>query len=438
MDHHGSVIFNGIDSLTPVNQRLCGRYLKSFAYYTIKERLPVILTVVLDSLVRNKSEITKWEESAEADLKNCIGKLAKLKNEIQTNKIFIQVNGKGEYIKVWNDHLESLKKSSDPTSWFDSPWLLSECYMYRRLQSIFEESKILSNHDCFSYQKKESFEKSAPDIKALGRYALEVLENCELRKKEYFINLVKFALWGNRCDLSIGELCVFGKEKLATDRVKALDRYLLHDDSRELYALMTEYGIHDFVIDYVLDNAGFELFCDLCFCDFLCSCSLASKVRFHVKKHPWYVSDATANDFKELICKIRGLGLDKLANRWEAYLSKDIWSIHDEGFWTTPFSYPEMVTRDPTLYQLLCQANLVIFKGDLNYRKLLGDVNWKHSEKLDSVLGRFRPANILALRTIKSDIVCGVVPSKTKELPSDLLWMRTGEFAVIQKWSAYS
>ena len=39
----------------------------------------------------------------------------------------------------------------------------------------------------------------------------------------------------------------------------------------------------DITIDFILDNAGFELFSDLCFADFLISTGLATIVRLRVK-----------------------------------------------------------------------------------------------------------------------------------------------------------
>jgi hypothetical protein len=43
------------------------------------------------------------------------------------------------------------------------------------------------------------------------------------------------------------------------------------------------------------------------------------------------------------------------------------------AYWTLPYDYAAMAARDPRLYADLGGAALVVFKGDLNYRKLVGD-----------------------------------------------------------------
>lgn len=70
--------------------------------------------------------------------------------------------------------------------------------------------------------------------------------------------------------------------------------------------------------DFVLDNAGFELYCDCVYgelrllgqtttsltstsADFLIQSGIAKEVHFHGKKCPWFVSDVTRKDWQWLL-----------------------------------------------------------------------------------------------------------------------------------------
>ena len=53
------------------------------------------------------------------------------------------------------------------------------------------------------------------------------------------------------------------------------------------------------------------------------------------------------------------------------------WVVTTDPFWTYPHVYSELESADPQLYSTMAEAKLVIFKGDLNYRKLVGDINWE-------------------------------------------------------------
>lgn len=92
-----------------------------------------------------------------------------------------------------------------------------------------------------------------------------------------------------------------------------------------------------------------------------------------------------------------------------------------------------MKEKDTKLYEKLSSAKLVVFKGDLNYRKLLGDVNYEHTITFANALGDFCPTNIVSLRTIKSDICVGLQPGLSELLfETDDGWMVTGKYGLIQ------
>ena len=54
-----------------------------------------------------------------------------------------------------------------------------------------------------------------------------------------------------------------------------------------------------------------------------------------------------------------------------------LWQLYADPFWTYPHCFHRMWAVEPELYAALTEARLVIFKGDLNYRKLVGDLNWE-------------------------------------------------------------
>lgn len=77
-----------------------------------------------------------------------------------------------------------------------------------------------------------------------------------------------------------------------------------------------------------------------------------------------------------------------------------------EGFWTTGWAYQDMPALAPELTQELRKSDLVIFKGDLNYRKLVGDAWWPTTTDFEEALGPLKgKITIASLRTCKADTV---------------------------------
>ena len=82
--------------------------------------------------------------------------------------------------------------------------------------------------------------------------------------------------------------------------------------------------------------------------------------------------------------------------RWKEYLKTGQWTVCQDPFWTYPHVYSELEQTDPALYASLAEARLVIFKGDLNYRKLVGDLNWETTVDFKNAL----QVNFLTTRRI--------------------------------------
>lgn len=77
-----------------------------------------------------------------------------------------------------------------------------------------------------------------------------------------------------------------------------------------------------------MDNAGYELFTDLCLADYLVTYKFVNIVRFHGKAIPWFVSDVTEQDFISTIeyiaYKTASDVLKELGKRWGNYVKSGL------------------------------------------------------------------------------------------------------------------
>ncbi|KAJ8679706.1 hypothetical protein QAD02_015493 [Eretmocerus hayati] len=428
-----------IDCEPPFGSYLCGKYKRSFAYTTLKDRLPVILTQIIDTLSRTKESIAeKYGESALEDVKQITGAISKLKNELVTNKILNSTQTQLD--KAWQDKLSELdSQQSEPHKWYDSIWLICECYMYRRVAQEFMNSNLLKSYDPFEIQKQEAYFKSKESIAQLSRYTTNLTKINDLDPKD-LQRLIKLDLWGNKCDLSLSSGVVSAQESYL-ELLQSLDQDILADDSelicKHLCKKCTDQS-NDDIIDIVLDNSGYELFSDFCLAVFLTQKKIAKTIRFYVKQYPWFISDVTVNDFHWLIEEMLRSDNEDIkifGGHCQGNLKNGSWRIEEEAFWTQPYDFSEMSSVDTVLYSKLSQAKLVIFKGDLNYRKLLGDINWEYTTEYSRALRGFTPTNLLSLRTIKADLCVGLPEGKAESLKKEIPnWMETGRFGLIQTY----
>nr|XP_028579513.1 coiled-coil domain-containing protein 170-like isoform X10 [Podarcis muralis] len=172
--------------------QLAGKFKGSFAYNTIKDRLPLILTKVIDTLHRHRNEF--FEEHGEKGIeseKKAIAYLSRLRNELQTDKPLIALTDNLPDSTLWNQCLEYHQSLSDePPSWFQSPWLYTECYMYRRIHEALAQNPLISDFDVFKEEKVHNFFESQQAIILMSTYLQDILKNVEkldenLLKKEF-------------------------------------------------------------------------------------------------------------------------------------------------------------------------------------------------------------------------------------------------------------
>ncbi|XP_017770216.1 PREDICTED: protein-glutamate O-methyltransferase-like [Nicrophorus vespilloides] len=426
----------GVDIKTPRNEYLSAFFKRSYANHTVKVRMPIIITKIIDSLVRNKEEITTIHglESAE-DLKHVIGELSKLKYEIQTNKEIVKLKSTEPDAVHYNKVLKYHNDQNATCSYFNVLWLFAECYMYRRIKEMFEETVHLQKFDPFREDKRSTFFKGKEAMIYLGQFLLDILSSHFRNDESDFKELLKINMWGNKCDLSHTNGDALAPTLSLIECNKSLSKNLLCDMSNEVWLAANVESRYQF-IDVVLDNCGYELFTDLCIADFLCTKNIAERVRFYVKTIPWFLSDVMKKDLEWLVDQCADSEDDVLRNlgsRWKTYLEDDFWTIEEHDFWTTPLEYKHMFKVDESLYRKLARAKLIIFKGDLNYRKLFGERSWDPTTSIEHALGGFFPSRICSLRTLKSESICGLNDNAVKKAENeDSTWMISGNYGVIQ------
>lgn len=76
------------------------------------------------------------------EAKDVVGAISKLKNELVTNKLILPLNpipGKADDdALVWNNKIEKISEAQNETqTWYNTVWLICECYMYRRIAQEF-------------------------------------------------------------------------------------------------------------------------------------------------------------------------------------------------------------------------------------------------------------------------------------------------------------
>ena len=254
---------------------------------------------------------------------------------------------------------------------------------------------------------------------------------------------MQISLWGNACDLSLSAGANCAQEHDPFHQITELkSRIFINQESSIFNHLYDQEAFllnFDVTIDLVLDNAGFELLTDLCFADFLISKRFCSRLVLHLKCLPWFVSDATKEDFQWLLAQLSQSSANPswqiAAKRWQEHIHNGQWIVQTHRFYTLPYDYSAMQQISPELYSTMSQSKLIIFKGDLNYRKLVGDLRWPVNEDFRVALRGFEPSSIVALRTCKADVQLGMDVKLAQQISKlDPKWMVNGKWAVIQTY----
>jgi hypothetical protein len=304
-------------------------------------------------------------------------------------------------------------------SWFDVPFLWAESYFYRKLLAAtgYFDPGPWQGVDVFGPFKQAELRSALVDEELR---ALDALSSQSTDAQAEM--LLQSSLWGNRADLG------FGLSAGQTARSDTATN-LVADDSSLLWSLLAAEA--PATVAVVADNAGRELIPDLVLVDFLLQQGYAADIVLHVKPYPYFVSDATMADVIDCLRRLAeapGQAGDIGKRLWHAMGSGRL-EVRAHAFFCAPLPYEEM---PEDLREEFRTSAVTIVKGDLNYRRLVGDRLWDATTPFADLTAHF-PGPVAALRTLKSDVVVGLSAQMPAALDaSHKEWRTSGTHALVQ------
>lgn len=381
-------------------------------------------------------------------------------------------------INSYNEDLNQIVLN-DPShsTWQSAAWLFSECLLYRKIALPFQvcNTDFWKQFDIFGYQKKQAFRSSKDGVAELAlRYKKLTEQLSELESKipeekgkalkVLFQEFVDVSLWGNATDLSLlTNVSLEDIKHLQGEQARRKNEanILVNDTEKAWEAIYTEFnnnneGGNGARVDIVLDNAGFELYTDLVFGLFLLDSGLINTLVLHPKDIPWFVSDVLPHDVLDLLNDLTDPeffahsdkesreALDFVAEKLISYTKNEVGGkkieIRTSPFWTTQYGYSEIKANvgkggGAQVWEDLKDSSLVIFKGDLNHRKLLWDLQWDRTTPFTEAIGDLKDSGIrlVTFRTCKGDVVVGLKPGQQEEL--EQAWKSQHEGSTGREWS---
>ncbi|KAI9689593.1 MAG: hypothetical protein M1822_010245 [Bathelium mastoideum] len=459
----------------------------SFASVSAQKRWPIILTGAIDDV--HRAIYAAKNKDVEEEGKKIVEGLSKLKHELQHDRQLTALPDDGfEDVAGYNRELEQLGWPK----WQNVGWLFSECYLYRRINTLFTLTRHWKDYDVFARQKMSTFKSSRPAVLELAaRYkdlvtqlesksadtASKSIEEREEAESILFTEMCEICLWGNATDLSLlTNLTYDDIQKLQGAKArKAAEANIICNDLPAAFEVLRKAraspGNQGARVDIVLDNAGFELYVDLILAGYLLAANFASCIVLHPKSLPWFVSDVLPKDFSDLLNSMadpkafyetpsedeehketKPQPLSERESEEIGFMFRHWSELHADGklvirpnrFWTEGGSYWRLPKTAPSLYEDLKESELVIFKGDLNYRKLTGDAAWDPTTPFSEAIGPLGPKSgirTLALRTSKADVVVGLPKGEDERLRATedgggdtgaRKWAWSGKWALVQ------
>lgn len=438
----------------------------TFGQHTAQARWPIIVQNAIDDLgvaiksIAGDAERARQGEVIRGQLEGLRSSILKDEKLVKFTEEEVRVGG------VPGSFNEKLARKGE-ASWWHAEWLFTEIYLYRRINVFFRFQPLWAEFDIFDRLKQSTFESSLYGVVELavrfGKLSGQVKQigRDEEAMKLLFKEFVDISLWGNATDLSLlTDATIEDIKSIQGAKVRQeSEAKILVNDTLEAWEALNSGSSGRKRVDFVLDNSGFELYADLMLAAFLLETQLVGKCVFHAKDIPYMVSDVMLKDFDALLTDLKDReffpvkdkssqeALDNFADTISRHVAKGEIEVREDSFWTTDLDFwcidpSETKYHGAEIHRDLAQSDLVIFKGDLNYRKLTGDRKWPRTTPWSKAIGPLAESGItlLSLRTSKADVQVAL-PEGVDEKLSEIWekdhpgqgswWCCSGKWAVI-------
>jgi uncharacterized protein with ATP-grasp and redox domains len=388
----------------------------SFARRTFTERIPAILQALIDDRIFDQKSRTNLQ-TLKAEVES-----QQITNPLHRYAIDTTVFERRE-IASWR----TVFAEYGGHSWLEVPWYVAEAMLYFKLlcaTGYYEPAAPTYLCDPFQRTKDEELLDPHGGLHTAREVIRIIDENTGKGRgnQEILHDLIQFSLWGNQIDLSNAEIV----ERSRGSLLAAGREHLLIDHSEKILQKLALDG----QVDFILDNAGTELVCDLLLAATLLRSEKGRRVVMHCKKAPFFVSDAMKKDVERTVQVLCG---DRLAADLGRELNQAVRQnrlvFRDHFFWNGPEHFADL---PGDLRAQLSQSALVLVKGDANYRRLLSDRKWDSSTDMEAIVGYF-PASLAVLRTLKSELIVDMPGHRVKRMAAqDPRWLVNGKWGIIR------
>ncbi|MEM7336075.1 MAG: damage-control phosphatase ARMT1 family protein [Chloroflexota bacterium] len=375
----------------------------TFTEKTVKFRLPKIVQRVL----------------AENELNDtAVSLIQTLIDEIPYGPIRPLRDAYAPDFSLWNERIAAYAGQN----WLEAPWFFVETYKFRRIIEAVDYYQ--TGLDPFAQQKSETLRLMLAQISAEATLLNQMVQD---GWSDAHVNwLLLRDLWGNQVDLGL-----WAADDAFDHLHQSQDAQVSHLLVNDLTAVLPQLKKAN-RLDFIIDNAGYELVGDFLLAAYLLLVRPSLSIHFHVKRHPTFVSDVTVEDVslvRNTFMMHEDASLQQFGLMIQWLLENGRLSLHNHLFWTSPDPLWEMPID---LFNQLAESDLIISKGDANYRRALGDLHWPYETPLAEIVIN-PPAPMLFLRTCKAEVLAGLGNGRSAELRQlDPEWDVNGKWGVIQ------